>query len=369
MTRYNSYNRGSSTWKLKAAAGALVLAGGVAGGVALTHHSSTAVHDTAFQFGFGQHGYGPMLDSAMNGLAFGGGSGFSQHRSLEELGAFRGFGGQFNFWSHHRFSHLAFERGQIVFISHHFLVVRSLDGRLTVWQMFGNTMVEDVAPTGTTGTVTPPVTPPATPTPTITPPVSATPTVHPTATPTTVTPTTPVTGMPVLTSTTATQAVTGGVPVASMVGTTTAAQQPGTTTISVTTGGTTITITITSTTSVAPTAKVTTPTTTSTVPTTSLTWNNGLAPGDVVFVSGHVRGHRHLAELVLVESTATATPTASPTVSALPTTTPTHTVTPTTTPTVTPTLTPTTTPTVTPTPTAPVTTPAPTPTTSTPAAG
>jgi hypothetical protein len=367
VTRYNTYNRGSSTWKLKAAAGALVLAGGVAGGVALTHHS-TAVHDTAFQFGFGQHGYGPMLDSAMNGLAFPGASGFTRHRSLEELGGFHGFGGQFNFWSHHSFSHLAFERGQIVFISHHFLVVRSLDGRLTVWQLFGNTMVEDVAPTGTTGTATPPVTPPATPTPTITPPVSATPTVRPTTTPT-VAPTTPVTGMPMLTSTTATQAVTGGVPVASMVGSTTAAQQPGTTTISVTTGGTTITITITSTTSVARTATVTTPTTTSTVPTTSLAWHNGLVPGDVVFVSGHVRGHRHLAELVLVESAATTTPTASPTVSALPTTTPPHTVTPTTTvtPTITPTLTPTTTPTVTP--TAPVsTTPAPTPTTSTPAA-
>lgn len=332
MTRYNRYNRRSSAKTLTAAAGALVVAGGVAGGVALSHHSATPVHDAAFQFGFGQHGFGPMLDSAVNGLSFQGASGFTQMRSLQELGSFHGFGGQFGFWWHHSFSRMAFERGQVVFSSHHFLIVRSLEGRLTVWRLTGNTAVQDVGATGTTGTVTP-----------------TTPVTTPTVTPT-VTPTTSATA-PVLTSTAATQAVTGGQPVISMVNGTAPAQPA--TTISVTTGGTTITVTITSTTSVARTATVTTPTTTSTVPATSLmSWNNGLAPGDVVFVAGRVFGHRHVAQLVLVDTAATTTtPTATPTV---------------TTPVVTPSGTITARPTVTP--TAPVT-PTPTPTTTTPVTG
>ncbi|MGH3401334.1 MAG: hypothetical protein ACRDRJ_02275 [Streptosporangiaceae bacterium] len=86
-----------------------------------------------------------MLDSAMNGLSAPGTSPFMRTRSLQELGAFHGFGGQFGFWHHHSFSRLAFERGQVVFITHHFLIVRSLDGRLTVWRLTGGTAVKDVA--------------------------------------------------------------------------------------------------------------------------------------------------------------------------------------------------------------------------------
>ena len=54
MTRYNS--RGSSNWKLKATAGAVAVAAGVGGGLALTSHPATTVHDSAYQYGFGQGG-------------------------------------------------------------------------------------------------------------------------------------------------------------------------------------------------------------------------------------------------------------------------------------------------------------------------
>ena len=359
MTRYNRYDGRSPAWKVKAAVGALVLAGGVVGGVALTHQSAT-IHDSAFQFGFGENGNGAMLDSAMNGLSAPGISPFMRTRSLQELGAFRGFGGQFGFWHHHSFSRLAFERGQVVFITHHFLIVRSLDGRLTVWRLTGGTAVKDVMPTAMAPA---PMPTSATPSPTATVPGATPTTTPPTTTPSATTPamtapaqpgtTAPVATVPVLTSTTAARAVTGGTPVTSMLNST-AATQPGTTTVSVTTGGTTVTVTVTSTATVARMATVTTPTTTTTVPTAALTWNGaapglttGLAPGDIVFVAGHVRGHRRLAQLVLIESAGTTTPTVTPTI------TPTMTATPTVTPTrpVSPTITPTTTVT----PTTPVT--------------
>ncbi|MGH3393776.1 MAG: hypothetical protein ACRDPO_03715, partial [Streptosporangiaceae bacterium] len=312
MTRYNRYDGRSPAWKVKAAVGALVLAGGVTGGVALTHQSTT-VHDSAFQFGFGENGNGAMLDSAMNGLSAPGTSPFMRTRSLRELGAFHGFGGQFGFWHHHSFSRLAFERGQVVFITHHFLIVRSLDGRLTVWRLTGGRAVKDVAPTATTET---PMPTSATPSPTTT---------VPTATPSTTAPaqpgtTVPGATVPVLTSTTAAQAVTGGTPVTSMLNST-AAAQPGTTTVSVTTGGITVTVTVTSTATVARMATVTTPASTTTVPTSALSWTGAasgltteLAPGDIVFVAGHVRGHHRLAQLVLIESAGTTTATVSPTI-------------------------------------------------------
>src|ERR1700722_4561371 len=181
VTRYNRYDGRSPAWKVKAAVGALVLAGGVVGGVALTHQSAT-IHDSAFQFGFGENGNGAMLDSAMNGLSAPGISPFMRTRSLQELGAFRGFGGQFGFWHHHSFSRLAFERGQVVFITHHFLIVRSLDGRLTVWRLTGGTAVKDVMPTAmapapmpTSATSSPTATVPGA-TPTTTPPTMTPPT-------------------------------------------------------------------------------------------------------------------------------------------------------------------------------------------------
>src|ERR1035438_9216199 len=76
-------------------------------------------------------------------------------RSLQELAAFHGFGNQFMFSQRHKRSMLAFERGQIVLITHHFLIVRGLNGKLTVWLLTGNTAVKAVAPTTTAQTIAP----------------------------------------------------------------------------------------------------------------------------------------------------------------------------------------------------------------------
>ena len=157
MTRDNWYDtsgRRSPRWKLKATAGALALVGGVTGGIALTSHPSqhATIRDSAFQFGFGQHGNGAMLNSAVTSLSQHGLSAFSRTRSFQELGALQGFGSQFSLWQHHQFSQVAFERGQVVLITHHFLIVRGLDGKLTVWRLSGDTAVKDVATTATTPT-------------------------------------------------------------------------------------------------------------------------------------------------------------------------------------------------------------------------
>lgn len=334
MTRYNRYyssdhykNRSrakrSPSWKLKASAGALAAVAAVGGAVALINQHST-FRDSAFHLGLGHNGNGAMLDSAVTSLSQPSISPFMRSRSLQELGSIHGFGGQFSFRQHHRSSMMAFQRGQVVLITHHFLLVRGVDGQLTVWRLSGNTAVKDVATTPMTQAMAP----------------SA--------------------AVPVLTSGTAAQAVTGGTSVASMLNST-AVAQPAATTVSVTTGGTTITITVTNTATVAKMATVTTPTTTTAVPTAALTWN-GLTAGDIVFVAGSRHGNTRNAELVLIESLAPTTPTVTPTVTPTMTVTPTPTVTPTMT--VTPTVTPTggITPTPTVTPTVPATgmTPAPT---------
>jgi hypothetical protein len=337
VTRYNSRGMRSSSWKLKAGAGGLAVVGGIAGGLALTSHS-TAIHDSAYDFGFGENGYGAMLNSAMAGLQTHN-AGLTQ-RSLQELSAIKGFGASWNVVNHHQRSTVEFQRGRIVLITHHFLIVRGQGGKLTVWKLAGNTAVQDVAATVT-----------ATPAPTV---ATATPTVA-TATPTTATPAAavvtptptvpasaaavPVTAaVPTLTTGTAATAVTGGTPVTTMLNST-AATAPSVTTISVTTGTTTITITITSTpaaATVAPTAKVTTPVTTTTpttttapaakttttvVPTAALTWH-GLAAGDLVFVAGTERHHVRTAELVLIEALAPVTPAVTPSATVKPTVTP-----------------------------------------------
>jgi hypothetical protein len=314
VTRYNSRGMRSASWKLKAAAGGAAVVAGVGGGLALTNHP-TAVHDSAYSFGFGQGGYGNMLSSAVSNLQQGGVSSGVSLRALQELGAIRGFGTQFNVWKHHQRSRLAFQRGQIVLITHHFLVVRGLNGRLTVWKISGNTAIKNVAVTPTAQAVA------------------------------------PVAAVPVLTTGTAATAVTGAMPVTTVLNNT-AVAAPTTTTVSVTTGTTTVTVTITNTpaaATVAPVAKVVTPTTTTVMPTAALTWK-GLVAGDLVFVAGSQTHHTLTAQLVLIEATATVTPTVTPTITATPTVTPTTTVKPTVTPTVT---TPAVTPTVTVTPTAP----------------
>ena len=322
MTRYNR----SSNWKLKATAGALAVVGGAVGGVVLTNEHAT-IHDSAYSYGFGESGWAPMLASAMTGLSQHGQSSFASTRALQELAAFRGFGSQFMFTQHHKHSMLAFERGQIVLITHHFLLVRGLNGQLTVWSLTRNTAVKSVVTTPAAAQTTAPA------------------------------------AVPTLTTGTATQAVTGGTSLASVLNNT-APAAPTTTTISITTGTTTITITVTGTATVAPMAKVTTPTTTTvpttttttttpttttttpttttttpttttTVPTAALTWH-GLAAGDVVFVAGSVRGHTRTAQLVLIEALATTTnpavattPAITPTPAATPTVTATTTITPT----------------------------------------
>jgi hypothetical protein len=284
VTRYNR----SSGWKLKATAGALAVVGGVAGGVALTNHAATPIHDSAYAFGFGENGYGAMLNSAMANLSRPTMSTHATMRSLQELAAFRGFGQQYMFARHHHRSMLAFQRGQIVLITHHFLILRGLNGKLTVWKLTGNTAVKSVATTATAQAVAP-------------------------------------TTIPMLTAATAARAVTGGTPVTTMLNNT-AAPAAAPTTITVTTGTTTVTVTVTSTATVARTATVTTPTATTTMPTAALTWH-GLAAGDVVFVAGSVRGHSRTAQLVLIEALATTTPTATPTVTPTVTTTPSATTT------------------------------------------
>jgi hypothetical protein len=356
VTRYNR----SSSWKLKATAGGLAVVAGVAGGYTLTNQPST-IHNAAFTFGYGNNGWAPMLNSAMVGLSQPTMS-HSSMRSLQELAAFRGFGGQFMFSQHHKRSMLAFQRGQIVLITHRFLLLRGLNGQFTVWSLSGHTAIKSVV---TTPAAVQAVTPAA---------------------------------VPVLTTGTATQAVTGGTSVAAVLNNTTPVAAPTVTTIAITTGTTTITITVTGAASVANTAKVTTPvttttnpvtaatvpattavpttmttnpvttvpattavpTTTTTVPTAALTWR-GLLPGEVVFVAGTVRGHVRTAQIVLIEALAntattpviTPTPTVTPTITATPTIKPTVTATPTTTPlaTVTPTAT-STVPAASPTPTA-----------------
>ena len=50
---------------------------------------------------------------------------------------------------------LAFQRGQIVLLTHHFLVVRGLNGQLTVWRLSGNTAVKNVAVTPATQAAAP----------------------------------------------------------------------------------------------------------------------------------------------------------------------------------------------------------------------
>jgi hypothetical protein len=306
VTRYNGFYPGSSrssSWKLKASAIAAVAVASVGGGVALVSQHATA-HDTAFQdrIGLSGNGDGSMLESAITGLSQHGASSFMRSRSLQELSSLHGFGAQFNFREQHRSTMLSFERGQIVLITHHFLLIRGVYGGLKIWRLSGNTDVEDVAPTATTQAVVPST-------------------------------------VPMLTTATATQAVTGGTSVTSML-TSMAPVQPAATTVSVTTGGTTVTVTVTSSATVAKMATVTTPTSTTTVPTAALTWH-GLAAGDIVFVAGVKHGHVREAQLVLIESVAPTTPPVTPTV--------TPTITPTITPTVTPTVTPTITPTVTPT--------------------
>ena len=190
------------------AGGAAVVAG-VGGGLALTNHS-TPVHDSAYSFGFGEGGYGNMLSSAVSNLQQGGVSSGVSLRALQELGAIRGFGTQFNVTRHHQRSTLAFERGQIVLITHHFLIVRGLNGKLTIWKISGNTAVKNVAVTPTAQAVA------------------------------------PAAAVPVLTTGTAATAVTGAMPAATVVNNT-AAAAPTTTTVSVTTGTTTVTVTITNT--------------------------------------------------------------------------------------------------------------------------
>ena len=113
MTRYNRYrasSRRSSSWKLRASAGAVAAVAAIGGGVALMNQHST-FRDAAFQFGFGQNGNGAMLDSAVTGLSQPGVSSFMRSRSLQELGSLHGFGGQFNVWQHHKSRMLAFQRG------------------------------------------------------------------------------------------------------------------------------------------------------------------------------------------------------------------------------------------------------------------
>jgi hypothetical protein len=308
---------------VKVSAAVAVAVASVGGGIALASNHPT-VSDTAFQSGpgFGMTGNGATLGSALAGFSQPGSSAGQRSMSLRELASMHGFGGQFTVWQHRRHSRVAFQRGQVVLITHHFLLVRGLDGKLTVWHLSGRTLVEGVAPTVTSQPMP--------------------------------------SSVPVLTTGAATQAVTGGAPVASVLNST-APAQPTVTTVSVTTGGTTVTVTVTSTATVAKMATVTTPTTSATVPTASLTWH-GLAAGDVVFVAGSMQGQVRTAQLVLVESVAPATaPTVAPTITptVAPTVTPTvapPTITPTMTPTITPTMTPTITPTVTP--TVPTTTPA-----------
>jgi hypothetical protein len=234
----------SSSWKLKAGAGGLAVVGGIAGGLALTSHS-TAIHDSAYDFGFGQNGYGAMLNSAMAGLQTHN-SGLAQ-RSLQELSAIKGFGDSWNVVNHHQRSTVEFQRGRIVLITHHFLIVRGQGGKLTVWKLSGNTAVQDVAATitatakPTVATATPTV---ATPTPSVSTPAAAVVTPTPTA-PASIAAVPVTAAVPTLTTGTAAQAVTGGTPVTTMLNST-AAAAPSVTTISVTTGTTTITITITS---------------------------------------------------------------------------------------------------------------------------
>jgi hypothetical protein len=348
VTRYNSRGTRSSGWKLKAGAGGLAVVGGIAGGLALTSHP-TAIHDSAYDFGFGEYGYGAMLNSAM--------AGFQTHnfaltqRSLRELSAIQGFGSSWNVYNHHQRSTVEFQRGRIVLITHHFLIVRGFNGRFTVWKLAGNTVVADVVPT-VTATPKPIV---ATPTPSV--PTSAAAVVTPTPTAPASIAAVPVTAaVPTLTTSTAAQAVTGGTSPTTILNST-AAAAPSVTTVSVTTGTITITITITSTpaaATVAPTAKVTTPVTTTTpattttpttttvVPTAALTWH-GLAAGDLVFVAGSERHHVRTAELVLIEALAHVTPAPTPTPTWTPAITPTPTAPATVAVTPTPAVTPTTT--------------------------
>jgi hypothetical protein len=319
VTRYNRYDSGRfglSGRTLKVSAIAAVAVASIGGGVALASNHPT-VSDAAFQSGgsFGFTGNGATLGSALTGFTQQGSSFGQRSWSLRQFGNMQGFGGQFNVWQHHRHSRLAFQRGQVVLITHHFLLVRGLDGLLTVWRLSGNTMVQGVAPTvATQQTMMPNV------------------------------------RIPVLTTGTAGQAVTGGTSIASVLNST-AVAQPAATTVSVTTGGTTVTITVTSTATVARMATVTTPTAVTTVPTASLMWH-GLAPGDIVFVAGSMHGQTRNAQLILIEALASAiTPTINPTT--------TPTINPTTTPTINPTVTPMVTPTVMPTVPAPGTTPSP----------
>lgn len=298
----------SASWKLKAAAGGAAVVAGVGGGLALTNSHTTAVHDSAFYYGFGDgnSGYGNMLSSAVTNLQQGGVSSGISLRALQELGAIHGMGTQFNVYRHHQMSMLAFQRGQIVLLTHHFLVVRGLNGQLTVWRLSGNTAVKSVATTPATQAAA------------------------------------PVAAVPVLTTGTAATAVTGAMPVTTVLNNTAvAAAAPTVTTVSVTTGTTTVTVTITNTAAaatVAPVARVVTPTTTTVMPTAALTWR-GLAAGDLVFVAGSVSHHTRVAQLVLIEALATTTPTVTPTITPTPTVTPTITVKPAVTPTVTPTVT------------------------------